>query len=121
MHYIGLPPRLSALTHKKIQEGLLLIVDEHTTKYPLRDMVILGEFNDFEVKKLTEELDVTSIVTAPTRGANILDHILISEGLKPFYDSTNLKYDSPIGKSNHLSLILSPKQQNRKIKANLKL
>ena len=109
-----IPPQLSADTHKKVQEGLVKIVDEHTTEYPSRDIMILGDFNDFEVKKLDEELDLTNIVTVPTRGANILDHILISEGLKPHYDSTTLRYESPIGKSDHLTLILSPKQQNQK-------
>lgn len=56
-----------------------MIVDEHSTKYPLRDIAILGDFNDIEVKKLTEELKLTNMVKAPTISASILDHILISE------------------------------------------
>ena len=97
----------------RIQDGLVNIIDEHATKHPSRDIVILGDFNDFEVRKLNEELDLTDIVTAPTRGTNTLDHILIGEGLKPWYNSTNVKYESPVGKSDHVTLMFFP-EQNRK-------
>ena len=70
--------------------------------------MILGNFNDFDVKQLALDIDLSDIVLKPTRGLNILDHILVSENFKPYYYPLNVSYESPLGKSDHISLVATP-------------
>ena len=44
----------------------------------------------------------------PTRGKNILDHILVSEDLKEVYDRSCVTIESPMGNSDHATLVAAP-------------
>ena len=107
---VYIPPKLSAKIQTDVKNCLDEIIDDYVNTLPSREIIVLGDFNDFETARLTDDHNLTDIVTAPTRGKNVLDHILISEGLIPTYmhETSLLRYESPIGKSDHLSLILSP-------------
>ena len=77
--------------------------------------MILGDFNDFKTKRFSAELNLTDIVTVPTRGKNTLDHIIISKDLKTCYESSKVRCESPIGKYDHCTLIASPKYRQCKL------
>ena len=60
------------------------------------------------VARLCSDLDLIDLVNQPTRGTNILDHILISRQLRDMYNSSSMSYNSPLGKSDHLMITCRP-------------
>ena len=80
---VYVPPNLSSNSLKVIKDEILSITDEHLTRHQNRNLIIHGDFNHFDVSSLSSELSLTDIIDEPTRRANILDHILVGEELKP--------------------------------------
>ena len=110
---VYIPPRLISEIQNDIKICIDDIIDNHAKFFPSRKMIVLGDFNDFDVNSISDDHTLIDIVDKPTRGDSILDHILISESLIPSYmsDCSQLEFESPIGKSDHLSLILSPNKR----------
>jgi hypothetical protein len=103
-----LPPQLNAATLQQVRDSIDDIIDDLLMKYQGRHIIILGDFNAFDVSGLCSDLNLIDIVDKPTRMSKILDHILVDEGLKEVYDSSVLSIESPIGKSDHATLIAAP-------------
>ena len=112
---LNLPPNLCAASSRLIRNNINEMIDIHPAMHPKRDMMILGDFNNFNVRQLSSDLSVTDIIKKPTRGKNILDQIFISEKLKPVYNSEKVTYEAPIGKSDHLTLIVEPENYVEKL------
>ena len=107
---IYIPPNLKSNTLNAIREDVTNITDDHLMCHPNRGLMLLGDFNDFDVKTLSLDLSLTDIVDRPTRGKNILDHVLISESLTQHYERSDVSYECPIGKSDHYTLVITPKR-----------
>ena len=105
---VYIPPDRNAQTLGTLESVIFQQIDAQFSKSPDRKVVILGDFNRFDVRLLEASLSLTDIVDQPTRGKNILDHILISENLKLVYDSSQVSYNAPIGKSDYLTLLATP-------------
>ena len=105
---VYLPPQLNSASLKQVRESINNIMDDHLANLPSRRIIILGDFNMFDVKLLCSDLNLTDIVDKPTRGNRILDHILVSEELARVYDTSTVSIESPIGKSDHASLMVKP-------------
>ena len=112
---VYIPPNLKSEILKKIRDDITNTTDDFLNIHPNRNLIFLGDFNDFNVNRLSLDLNLTDIVDKPTRGLNILDHILISEDLIHHYQPSKLLYESPIGKSDHLSLVAIPECNQRKL------
>lgn len=67
------------------------MIDRHMDLHMERQLIVLGDFNHFKAEWLSVDFNLTDMVTKPTRGTNILDHILISEGLKLNYNTSKNK------------------------------
>ena len=52
------------------------------------------------------------ILNRPTRGDNILDHILVSHDLREVYDESLVSYDCPVGRSDHLMITCRPSRND---------
>ena len=102
--YRPIPPDLKAAKLLEAKEAICSVVDLHCMSYLNQEIIVVGDFNRFDVKSLESELFLTDIVSKPTRGPNILDHVLISEKLKAFYSPSTVSYNAPIGNSDHLTL-----------------
>ena len=111
---VYIPPNLSSSTLENLRDDINNIMDNHLNGHPSRNTMIVGDFNHFDVELLCQDLTLKDIVDRPTRGINVLDHILISQELTPYYDKSNLTFESPLGKSDHLSLVLTPDNRLRK-------
>lgn len=61
--------------------------------------MIVGDFNQFDVKSLEIGLSLWDIVTESTWWCNILDHVLINKNMKTVYDSRSITYKLPVGNS----------------------
>ena len=103
-----IPPNLCTASNDMIRENINKIIDNHLTKLPNRQIMILGDFNNFNINGLTSDLALIDIVEKPTRGLNILDHVLISSCLESIYSPSQVSYEAFINKSDHLTLIVEP-------------
>ena len=106
---VYIPPNVPSETLKILREQIVQAADSKMSDLPNHDLIITGDLNNFKAECLVSDLGMTDIVTQPTRGKNILDHILITDGLTSAYDQTLVTYNSPIGKSDHLTLIAKPR------------
>ena len=74
-----MPPRLNSATQNEAKICIDDIIDNHAKDFPSRKMMVLGDFNDFDVTRISDDHNFTDVVDKPTRGNNFLDHILICE------------------------------------------
>jgi len=105
---IYIPPNLDSARHQSILSKLITITDESMNSKTDFNQIIVGDFNDFNVGNLAEELALHDLVLKPTRKNNILDHILVSKDLLLHCSPDRISYDSPLGNSDHLMLSLLP-------------
>ena len=106
---IYIPPSASSEVLQMTHDACCLAVDCLPVSWPkIENCIIAGDFNHFDTRKLCSELLLVDIVSKPTRGDNILDHILISHDLKSVYTDSNVSYDSPISTSDHLTISATP-------------
>ena len=111
-----IPPNLPVDTLKRLGEQVVRLVDTEMSVYPNHDVIITGDLNKFKTETLISDLGLVDIVNQPTRANNILDHILVSKNLTRFYDSDCVTYSPPIGKSDHLTIMVTPRSYERKWK-----
>ena len=103
-----IPPSLTVPSLAAIRDEVANHVEEIWSTSPDQSVIIVGDFNHFDVNRLSNDLGLTDIITKATRGKNILDHVLISQDLKNAYSASNVSYLPPIGKSDHLTLAICP-------------
>lgn len=105
---VYIPPSTFSADLDEIRDQLVLFSDNFLSEHSDNSVVILGDFNHFNTANLACDLYLADIVNCPTRGNNILDHILVSKELSSVYDSSCVAYKSPIGKADHKTLIATP-------------
>ena len=77
------PPGLPAQDHRSLNEYVINTIDFLRNKYPDYGVVVLGDFNDFDISQLLSTRNLKQVVQLPTRGSAILDLILY---MKKFLD-----------------------------------
>ena len=106
---VYIPPSETADTLRNIHASLVSTVDAFLLAKPRYNVIISGDMNHFKVSHLCSDLDMTDMVTKPTRQGNILDHILMSKELTSNYDRDDVIYDAPISSSDHKTIFCKPK------------
>ena len=91
------PP--SADNHE-LYDCLINSLDKILARYPLAGVVIMGDFNQFDHKRLCRNTSLTQIVKKATRGNAILD--LIFTNMKHWYNTPEIL--PAIGQSDHMSI-----------------
>ena len=103
-----IPPSLSSPILRDIYDELVQEVDALLCQRPNRSLVTVGDFNHFRCDNLCNAFDLVDIVDNPTRGSNVLDHILVSRDLSEVYKKENVVFNAPVGNSDHLTLYAVP-------------
>ena len=83
------------------------------SRYPNCGLILLGDFNKLPVSRLNYNYNLRQLIKFPTRGRNTLDLVLTN--LDDFYDQPE-RY-APFGLSDHMSIVLKPKQRSELSKA----
>ena len=91
------PPGLPAEDHRSLNEYVINTIDFLRNKYPDYGVVVLGDFNDFDISQLLSTHNLKQVVQLPTRGSAILD--LIVTNLRNKYMSPRIL--APLGWSVH--------------------
>src|SRR5271167_3562426 len=81
-----------------------------TNKNPDKNIIILGDVNNYNISKLCIQLNLTNVITPPTRLNKILDVILLDNNIINYYNNPNV--GPPIANSDHKAIILRPLEQN---------
>lgn len=105
---VYIPPSTLATHLEDIRDQLVRLSDNYLSENSENNVVILGDFNHFNTHNLSCDLFLFDIVDRPTRGNNILDHIMISKELRDIYDSSCVSYNPAIGKADHKCLLVTP-------------
>ncbi len=88
---------MAAAEHNDLKEYLINTIDLIRNKHPDHGLVILGDFNDLEIRTLSISQNLKQVVDQPTRESAILDLILTN--LHNLYDRPNIL--APLGSSDH--------------------
>ena len=107
---IYIPPNLSSEKHNNIHANLVHLTDDFLNEKPDHNHIVVGDFNNFKLKGLCDDLDLFSLIGKPTRKTNVLDHILISSSLRSEYNKDNVTYDAPLDNADHLMIMAVPNQ-----------
>ena len=102
------PPNLLNSSLQDLRGKINYEIDRLLSLKPNYDVLILGDFNRLKSSEICDDLTLSDIIDQPTRGDNILDHILVSENILSVYDSRGVKHYAPIGKSDHLVICAEP-------------
>ena len=83
--------------HNDLNEHLINIIDLVWNLHPDHGQVILGDFNDFEIRTLIHSHNLKQVVDQPTRESSILDSIITN--LHKLHDNPTVL--APLGSSDH--------------------
>ena len=109
--YMYILPNLSSKSHKHIHATLINIIDAILTQKSDYNEIVVGDFNDFHVADLCDSLHgFKGPGNKATRKCNILDHVLVINGLLRYYESNCIGYDAPLANSDHLMISVTPNQ-----------
>jgi hypothetical protein len=86
--------------------NLLMDYIESTVEHLVSDapgslVILAGDLNSLNLTELQERTGLTDLVSEPTRGPNILDHVLVSE--PSVYE--HIKVVKAVGKSDHSAIV----------------
>ena len=91
------PPGLAVPEHNDLNDYVINTIDQLQNKHPDYGLVILGDFNDFEIRTLITSQNLKQLVDQPTRESAILDLILTN--VHKLFNCP--KVLTPLGSSDH--------------------
>ena len=117
-----IPPSLSSAEKNSINTFFEDVLDRELSTCPDLNLIICGDFNDFNTSIFLNYFSLKNCVESPTRGQAILDHIWISPAILDQYVSCAW-VGPPLGTSDHGTVFLptkchafSPSQRTVKVK-----
>ena len=103
-HPHGLPVK----NHHQLNEYLILTIDSLRNQHPNCGLVLLGDFNDFDISNILSSHNLKQVVKVPTRGTAILDLIITNQ--PNLYEPPQVL--APLGSSDHNIVTWSPNLKN---------
>ena len=107
-----IPPNLTSAQHCEINDKMTQHLDTFLQSDPNVNLIICGDFNDYDTESFKINYNCINKVNDPTRGNSALDQIWISESLEEKYP-TSASVGPPLGNSDHCCALLYPSAQNR--------
>ena len=102
------PPGLPVENHRQLNEYLVLTIDSLRNQHPNCGLVLLGDFNDFDISNILSSHNLKQVVKVPTRGTAILDLIITNQ--PNLYEPPQVL--APLGSSDHNIVTWSPSLEN---------
>ena len=105
---VYLPRGLPVENHRQFNEYLVLTIHSLRNQHPNCGLVLLGDFNDFDISNILSSHNLKQVVKVPTRGTAILD-LIITNQLNMYEPPQVL---APLGSSDHNIVTWSPSLEN---------
>lgn len=102
---VYIPPSLIRDDKDAILNYLTISTDEYLASHQNANVIIMGDFNDFDVEELSSALGLINVVADPTRNDSRLDHILLSDDLLCKYTIPAI-VGPPLSTSDHNCVLL---------------
>ena len=102
------PPGLPVENHHQFNEYLILTIDSLRNQHPNCGLVLLGDFNDFDIANILSSHNLKQVVKVHTRGTAILDLIITNQ--PNLYEPPQVL--APLGSSDHNIVTWSPNLKN---------
>jgi len=103
------PPGRPAESHKDLNNYLITTTDVIRNKHPDHGIILLGDFNDFDVSNLASSHTLRQVVQQPTRDSAVLDLILTN--MHSIYSNPIIL--APLGASDHNIVQWLPRITNK--------
>lgn len=100
-----IPPDKSISEKSSINDYIISNADDFLYDFPSYDVVLCGDFNQYNVQPLIESLDLINKVNEPTRNAATLDYFLVSNSISSDF---SVQVCAEIGTSDHKSISAIP-------------
>ena len=101
---VGLVYHPPQADNNELYDHLITSLDKILASYPTAGVIVMGDFNQFDSKRLCRNTSLKQIVKKPTRGNATLD--LIFTNMKRCYNDPEIL--PAIGQSDHTSVLLHP-------------
>lgn len=108
---IYIPPQISSSDRKIVEDYIQSSTDALLTRFPDFSLILSGDLNKFNVSSLQESLDLSSLVTEPTRASSYLDYFLVSSSLANRFSVT---VEAPIANSDHRCISARANNENHR-------
>ena len=99
------PPDFSRSNNSDVNRFIVENFDILLLQYSNYDVIICGDFNSMSCT-FARDLNISNLVKSPTRGDSVLDLFFASHEVSVNY---NVSVKSPIGNSDHRSILASPR------------
>lgn len=109
---IYIPPIITAADKVKINDFMISHYDTHMLQDPNVNIIILGDFNTFDLNTISNNLNMINVVNKATRGSNILDKVLVCDSLHNDWISTDITH--PLAGSDHNIVVVKLNIQHEK-------
>ena len=100
-----IPPSLKANKLNMISDFITDMLDAELAMFPHSNILICGDFNQFDTSMFSQQFSLRNCVTFPTRNASFLDQIWINPELSEFYKE-DATVGPPISSCDHNSVLL---------------
>ncbi len=95
---VYIPPKSSVCFHQEVEQFITETSDDFMNHGLGCNLIVTGDFNRLPLDKICSNNNLHPLVTAPTRGLNILDNVLVCDQLAPFYE---FSIAPPLASSDH--------------------
>ena len=104
-----IPPNRTVSEDESINDSITNTLDSFCDNHPNCYVIICGDFNRLDTSLLESSYDLVPKVTSPTRGAAILDQVLVSNSLAQHYKSAEVGPPPFSGRrGSHCQVLLNP-------------
>ena len=97
-----IPPNLTSKNYQLINDRLAEGIEQTLEQISDLEVIIAGDLNNHPIKEIQDALNLSQIVTCPTRGNAVLDKVLIDDSLSDIY--SNATVGPSLGNSDHNSI-----------------
>lgn len=102
-----LRPGIDVGSFETFCETFIKTVDDVQGHLPYHNLLVAGDFNQYDRSFLTSQLSLFNIVLGPTRINASLDQIFVDVSFRELYDPKNVTIGPPVGSSDHRTVFVA--------------
>ena len=102
-----LRPGVDVISFDAFCQTFIKTVDDILGQLPFHNLIVAGDFNQYDRSFLTSHLSLFNIVFGPTRANAHLDQIYVDSRFRELHDPKNVTIGPPVGSSDHRSVFVA--------------
>ena len=102
-----LRPGVNVVTFDAFCQTFIKAIDDILSQLPYYNLIVAGDFNQYDRSFLTSHFSLFNIVLDTTRSNACLDQIYVDTHFRALYDPKNVTVGPPVGSSDHRSVFVA--------------